>query len=106
MRNLMVFPLLVMLSGVGLGNGAAYADVSADFHKACLARGGSEALCACKTAMATKIADTKMLQYVILSMSQPEKFTAMEQKHQIPEDVMAKWGTYVSQSNAKCAPGN
>lgn len=104
MRNLVVLPVLAMLAG--LGSGPAFADVSADFHKACLGRGGSEVLCTCKTAMATKLADAKMLQYVILSMAQPEKFTAMEQKHQVPEDVMAKWGTYVSQSNAKCAPGN
>ncbi|HEY4199714.1 MAG TPA: hypothetical protein VGM83_04060 [Devosiaceae bacterium] len=74
-----------------------------DYYVACLAASENDTqLCTCKADVAVKLLDERMLGFVILSMGQPQKFTALEQKGGVPKDVEAAWGKYVADSNRAC----
>jgi hypothetical protein len=76
-----------------------------DYMKACMgASGDNTELCTCKTAQAVKLADDKMLGFLVISLTTPQKFTEMVSKGEVPETVTKKWGRYVLESNKVCRP--
>ena len=68
----------------------------AEFTKLCLKNsGGNTTLCKCKEAQLDKLIDSDFMQVVLDSMN--GKTT--------PVGDTLKYGTYISKSNAVCAPG-
>ncbi len=75
----------------------ALADQTQEFYGACMKISHDTRLCTCKAEVAPKIADSRMIGYVIASME--------GKGGSIPADVMAKWNNYVAESNKRCKPG-
>jgi hypothetical protein len=73
--------------------GPAMADQTQDFYNACMKASHEAALCRCKAEAAPKIIDSRMEGFVI---------AAMKGSRDIPADVLAKWATYQSKSDAMC----
>lgn len=81
------------------------ADAKEDYLAACLAASNNNAeLCACKSEEAAKIADDEMLGFLVIALSDNTRFREMVNAGEVPDSVIAKWPTYVRQSNAICLP--
>lgn len=82
-----------------------FAAAKDDYLAACLKASNNNAeLCACKSEEAAKIADDEMLGYLVIALTDNTRFREMVNKGEVPDAVIAKWPTYVRQSNAVCIP--
>jgi hypothetical protein len=83
----------------------AFAEPKDDYMAACLkASGDNTELCTCKTTEAMKIADAEMLPFLILNLSDTQKFNDMVNKGEVPKTVIQKWPFYVRDTNKICLP--
>lgn len=82
----------------------AVAATPEDFLAACLAVAGEQGteLCTCKAEQAGKLVDAEMLDYIILRMQDPQKFSEQVKAGEVPQAVVEKWPYYVRDSNAVC----
>lgn len=72
------------------------------FRSACLKAGGDSALCTCKAEAAVKLLDQHMFELVVLSMRDPDAFTAMSAKGGLSRADNAAWTNYIRESNKAC----
>lgn len=90
---------------VGLASAApALAATEADFLSACLEIAGEDnaELCTCKAEQAALLVDGEMMDFIIIRMSDPQKFSDMVKAGEVPEAVVSRWPFYVRDSNAVC----
>lgn len=81
------------------------ADAKDDYLAACLTASNNNAeLCACKSEEAARIADDEMLGFLVIALTDNTRFREMVNAGEVPDAVIAKWPTYVRQSNAICLP--
>jgi hypothetical protein len=102
MKNVLI--VATLLAGSSFAT-PSLADIEADYLAACLGASNNNAeLCACKTQEAVKVADEEMLGFIVIALSDNPRFRAMVNQGEVPEAVIAKWPTYVRQTNAICIP--
>ena len=95
-------PLAIAVAGLAVAS-PVLADVKEDYMAACMAASGDNTeLCTCKTEQASKLVDEEMMGYIIIALSDPQKFTTMINDGEVPEEVVAKWPFYVRDSNKVC----
>ncbi|HQZ14094.1 MAG TPA: hypothetical protein PK286_14525 [Devosia sp.] len=83
----------------------AFADAKDDYMAACMkASGDNTELCTCKTTEMMKVADEEMLPFLILNLSDPQKFNEKVNKGEVPKTVIDKWPFYVRDTNKVCLP--
>jgi hypothetical protein len=82
----------------------AQAATQEDVMTACLVAAGEDSteLCTCKAEQAALLVDAEMMDYIIIRMQDPQKFSEMVKAGEVPEDVVSKWPFYVRDSNAVC----
>ena len=95
-------PLAVAICGLVIAS-PALADIKDDYMAACMAASGDNTeLCTCKTEQASKLVDEEMMGFIIIALSDPQKFTTMVNEDEVPDEVVAKWPFYVRDSNKVC----
>lgn len=82
----------------------AAAATEEEFLAACVAIAGEDSteLCTCKAEQAATLVDAEMMDYIIVRMNDPQKFSEMIKAGEVPEAVVAKWPYYVRDSNKVC----
>lgn len=104
MRPLALIPAATLILS-GFAAAPAFADVKEDYMAACMkASGDNTELCTCKTTEALKVADDEMLGFIILNLTEPQKFNDMVNKGEVPKAVVDKWPFYVRDTNKICLP--
>lgn len=86
----------------------ASAATEEEFLNACLAAVGEDSteLCTCKAEQAAKLTDAEMMDYIIMRLNDPQKFSEMVKAGEVPDEVVARWPFYVRDSNAICLAEN
>jgi len=94
-----------MFAVIGALASPAAAGAGDDFAAACRKAGGEAALCDCKGAAAAELLDDGLRQLVMLSMTDPDAFTARARDGGLSAEDSRKWNTYIAESNRVCKPG-
>ncbi|HEY0920389.1 hypothetical protein [Devosia sp.] len=74
----------------------------AEFVAACMAYGMAEAACTCKAEAAGKLLDARLFGLVLLSMRDPDGFTARARGGDLTDADQARWASYIQESNRAC----
>lgn len=82
----------------------AQAATEEEFLTACLTVAGEDSteLCTCKAEQAALLVDAEMMDFIIVRMQDPQKFSEMVKAGEVPGEVVSKWPFYVRDSNAIC----
>lgn len=80
----------------------AVAQSEGEFASACLSVGASAEVCTCKAAAAGKLLDERMRGLVMLSMTEPQAFTAKAQRGELTDQDQITWNIYIQESNRSC----
>ena len=67
-----------------------------------MAYGAAKAVCTCKAEAAGSLLDARLFGLVLLSMRDPDGFTARARGGELTDADQARWASYIQESNRAC----
>jgi hypothetical protein len=105
-RGLMAGLAMATLLGGWSGVGAAMADDQSAYYAACVkVSPGLKSACACR-AKASMKASPELRQDIILSMSNPNAYTAKARAGKVSNDIIHQWEIFSADSAKQCGVDN